>query len=52
MFVVTDVHVDKDANAEWLAQLPARDDYSNDVLILCGDVADNMDALTAALKVS
>eukprot|EP00873_Tetraselmis_striata_P044545 jgi/Tetstr1/464809/TSEL_009548.t1 len=51
VLVVTDIHVDKDGNADWLDRLSRRGDFANDVLLLCGDVADNMDALLDALEV-
>jgi hypothetical protein len=47
---VTDIHVDKDANAEWLRQLSRRGDFINDVLIVCGDVADEITVLSDALE--
>jgi len=51
VFAVTDIHVDKDANAEWLRQLSRRGDFINDVLIVCGDVADEITVLSDALEI-
>jgi predicted phosphodiesterase len=39
IFAVSDVHVDYDENAKWVANLSFAD-YRNDVLILAGDVTD------------
>ena len=39
IFALSDVHVDYDANAKWVASL-SNDDYRDDVLILAGDVTD------------
>jgi predicted phosphodiesterase len=39
VFAVSDIHIDYDANAKWVADL-SRDDYQEDVLILAGDVSD------------
>jgi Icc-related predicted phosphoesterase len=39
VFAVSDIHVDYDANAKWIAGLSTTD-YRDDVLILAGDVTD------------
>jgi predicted phosphodiesterase len=40
VFALSDVHVDHNANARWIAAL-SRVEYSNDVLILAGDISDS-----------
>lgn len=39
IFAVSDIHIDYDVNAKWIAGLSAAD-YRDDVLILAGDVTD------------
>jgi predicted phosphodiesterase len=39
VFAVSDIHVDYDVNARWVADL-SLEDYQDDVLILAGDVSD------------
>jgi len=39
IFAVSDIHIDYDVNAKWVANLSAAD-YRDDVLILAGDVTD------------
>jgi predicted phosphodiesterase len=41
VFAVSDLHVDFDENARWLANL-SEQDYRADVLILAGDIADSL----------
>ncbi|MEO8380293.1 MAG: metallophosphoesterase [Acidobacteriota bacterium] len=41
IFAVSDIHIDYDANAKWVAQL-STSDYREDVLILAGDVTDTL----------
>src|SRR5262249_40482930 len=40
-FAVSDLHVDHAANAQWVAAL-SRQDYTDDILILAGDVSDSL----------
>jgi predicted phosphodiesterase len=40
VFALSDIHVDYDVNAKWVADLSVAD-YQDDVLILAGDVTDN-----------
>lgn len=40
VFALSDIHVDYDSNARWVASL-SRSDYQQDVLILAGDVSDS-----------
>src|SRR5437764_10665584 len=39
VFALSDIHVDYDVNAKWVANLSSVE-YKNDVLILAGDVSD------------
>src|SRR5712675_3292288 len=39
VFAVSDVHIDYEVNAKWIANLSVAE-YQNDVLILAGDVTD------------
>jgi predicted phosphodiesterase len=41
VFAVSDIHIDYEANARWVAALSAAD-YRDDVLILAGDVTDSL----------
>lgn len=41
---ISDVHVDYDLNARWISAL-SRQDYTDDVLILAGDVSDDLSRL-------
>lgn len=41
IFAVSDIHVDYDVNARWVADLSVAD-YQDDVLILAGDVSDTL----------
>jgi predicted phosphodiesterase len=41
VFALSDIHIDYDANAKWVAGLSTTD-YKNDVLILAGDVTDTL----------
>lgn len=49
VFAISDVHIDYDANADWVAKLSAAD-YRDDVLILAGDVTDTLRKLDWCLK--
>ena len=48
VFALSDVHVDYNPNWAWLQKLSPTD-YTHDVLILAGDVSNNLDKLEAAL---
>ena len=48
VFALSDIHVDYQANMAWLQALSPMH-YRDDVLILAGDVSDNLDKLRAAL---
>lgn len=41
IFSVSDMHVDYDENANWVAQL-SNNDYVDDVLIIAGDLSDKL----------
>lgn len=49
VFAVSDIHVDYDANARWLETV-SQDDYVDDVLIVAGDVSDDISRLQWALE--
>jgi predicted phosphodiesterase len=49
VFALSDVHVDYDANARWVAALSGVD-YLDDVLILAGDVSDSLVRLERTLS--
>ena len=44
VFAVSDVHVDYSENREWLLNLSS-DKHANDILILAGDLTDNLQLL-------
>ncbi|MFP5391168.1 MAG: metallophosphoesterase [Gammaproteobacteria bacterium] len=46
IFALSDIHVDFDANARWVAGL-SRSDYRRDILILAGDVSDSLERMEA-----
>jgi predicted phosphodiesterase len=48
LFVISDIHVDHPANMAWLRQL-SRYDYTDDLLIVAGDIADETELLRASL---
>ncbi len=48
IFALSDIHVDYDANAQWVRTLSAAD-YQDDVLILAGDVTDTLRLLEWSL---
>lgn len=48
VFAVSDVHVDYEANAKWIAELSTQD-YRDDFLILAGDVSDSLRLLEVCL---
>lgn len=41
IFAISDIHIDYEVNAKWIADLSSSD-YRNDVLILAGDVTDTL----------
>jgi predicted phosphodiesterase len=49
VFAVSDLHADYAENRAWVAQLSA-EDYQQDVLILAGDVTDNLKLLRDVLR--
>jgi len=49
VLAVSDIHIDYEVNARWVANL-SRADYSDDVLILAGDVTDNLSLLEWCLS--
>lgn len=49
VFALSDIHIDYDANAAWVAKLSTAD-YRDDVLILAGDVTDTLRKLDWCLK--
>lgn len=49
VFALSDIHVDYEANAQWVSTLSARD-YTQDVLILAGDVTDRLRLLRWCLS--
>jgi predicted phosphodiesterase len=48
VFALSDLHVDFEANAQWVQAL-SRSDYQDDVLILAGDVSDSLARLGRCL---
>ncbi len=44
VFALSDIHIDYDVNAKWIANLSVAD-YQDDVLVLAGDVTDNLSLL-------
>jgi predicted phosphodiesterase len=49
VFALSDIHIDYDVNAKWIADLSAAD-YQEDVLILAGDVTDTRRLLAWCLE--
>ena len=49
IFAVSDIHIDYDGNARWLSNLSASE-YTDDVLILAGDVSDDPRLLEQCFK--
>jgi len=49
IFAISDLHVDYKENLEWVRNWPA-DKYKKDVLILAGDVTDNLQTLENCLR--
>jgi predicted phosphodiesterase len=49
IFAISDIHVDYEVNAQWLADL-STGEYRDDVLILAGDVSDSLVRLEWTLK--
>lgn len=49
VFVISDLHVDYEPNAQWVRDLSLAD-YRHDVLIVAGDVSDRLDRLQDCLE--
>ncbi len=49
VFALSDVHIDYAANKRWMLEL-SDSEYRDDVLILAGDVTDDLDALAECLQ--
>lgn len=49
VFALSDIHIDYEANAQWIAALSAHD-YRDDVLILAGDVSDSQQKLRGCFQ--
>jgi predicted phosphodiesterase len=49
VFALSDIHIDYEANARWVADL-STSDYQDDVLILAGDVSDSLKQLDWCLR--
>ena len=49
VFAVSDLHVDHAANAQWVAAL-SRQDYTDDILILAGDLSDSLGQIEDTLN--
>lgn len=50
IFAISDLHVDYRQNGQWLADL-SRNDFTDDVLILAGDISDNLDRIERSITV-
>ena len=49
IFAISDLHVDYRQNAEWVMDL-SRSDFTNDVLILAGDLSDNLERIERSIN--
>ena len=49
IFALSDIHVDYEMNARWLADLSIGE-YRQDVLILAGDISDSLERIDWALS--
>lgn len=49
VFAISDLHVDYEPNAQWVAQLSLTD-YRHDVLIVAGDVSDRIERVQGCLE--
>src|SRR5262249_27686383 len=49
VFAVSDLHVDYESNAQWVENL-SRMDYTDDILILAGDLSDALDQIDKNLN--
>jgi predicted phosphodiesterase len=49
IFAISDIHIDYEMNARWLAEL-STSDYREDVLILAGDISDSLERVMWALS--
>lgn len=50
VFAISDLHVDFDANARWVSNLSSSD-FTDDVLILAGDVSDRLDRISWCVSI-
>ena len=50
VFAMSDIHIDKPENREWLLSICDGTSFARDVLILAGDVTDDPDALKDCLR--
>ncbi|MBF0289248.1 MAG: metallophosphoesterase [SAR324 cluster bacterium] len=50
VFAISDLHVDHQANREWVQQL-SESEYTNDVLIIAGDISDDWAHLENTLQI-
>jgi len=49
VWAISDLHVDYEENMSWIAQL-SQSDYSNDVLLVAGDISDDIGLMERALS--
>lgn len=49
IFAISDLHLDYKENADWLQSLSSLD-YQQDILILAGDISDNIELIEACFK--
>jgi len=49
VFAISDIHVDHQSNKEWLLGISSQD-YKSDILILAGDLTDNLQLLEYCLR--
>eukprot|EP00884_Botryococcus_braunii_P013820 jgi/Botrbrau1/22439/Bobra.0091s0041.1 len=50
IYAVSDLHTDYDINMEWVSRLKQREEYRDAVLILAGDVSDDLRLLRTTLE--
>lgn len=49
IYAISDIHIDYKANKEWMLNLSSAD-YQNDILILAGDITDNLEMLELCFR--
>ncbi len=49
IFALSDIHIDYEENRKWLFNLP-QSDYKDDILILAGDITDNLTSIAKAFQ--